>query len=533
MFIRTFSNRAIAGMITLGLSLTAWAGNPLVVKTDDGKIQGKMSADGQARDFLGIPYAAPPIGPLRWKPPQPVTKWKGERQATSFGSRCMQQERFDDMVFRDPGESEDCLTLNVWTPAKKSKDKLPVMVWIFGGGFVGGGTSEPRQDGEHLTRKGVLVVSMNYRLGIFGFFATPELIAEDPHHAAGNYGLMDELAAIQWVHRNIAAFGGDPSNVTIFGESAGSFAVSAQMASPLAQGLFAHAIGESGAAFASSTLDFPPVEKFARQTEAYLRSVRIDASLASLRAASSEEILKLGMQKAPGKPRFGPDIDGYFLPESVPAIYAAGKQAHIPLLAGWNRDEAGSDVVKHPERGTLAGLQATAEKEFGSRAQDFLKVYHADTDAEAVRVAKDFAGDNFLVYSTWAWLEAQVKTGGSPVYRYLFAQPSPGDPFHPVSAGAFHSDEIEYVFGNIAYRKGAAFRPEDYKLSDLMQTYWTNFAKTGDPNGGALPQWPKYGPPDWQVMRLSPEPGAAPDQHRERYLFLQQVWGDKRPHKDE
>ncbi|MGC2398708.1 MAG: carboxylesterase family protein [Acidobacteriaceae bacterium] len=529
MLIRTISR--VAGITVLALSLPAWAGNPLVVKTDQGKIQGKMSADGKARNFLGIPFAAPPVGPLRWKPPQTPAKWKGVRPASTFGSRCMQQERFDDMVFRDPGESEDCLTLNVWTPAK-SKGKLPVMVWIFGGGFVGGGTSEPRQDGEHLTRKGVLVVSMNYRLGIFGFFATPELIAEDPHHAAGNYGLMDELAAIQWVHRNIAAFGGDPNNVTIFGESAGSFAVSAQMASPLAQGLFAHAIGESGAAFAGTTLNFPTANSFARQTENYLRGARSDVSLAALRAAGSEEILQLGRRKAPGKPRFGPDVDGYFLAESVPAIYAAGKQAHIPLIAGWNQDEAGSNVVTKPEKGTLAGLQGTAERDFGPRAADFLKAYHAGSDADAVRVAKDYAGDDFLVYSTWAWLEAQVKTGASPVYRYLFALPSPGDPFHPVSAGAFHSDEIEYVFGNLDYRKGAPFRPEDYKLSDLMQTFWTNFARTGDPNGAALPQWPKYAPTDWPVMRLSPDPGAAPDQHRDRYLFLQQVWGDRRPHRD-
>ena len=261
------------GVTALTVALPAHASNPLVIKTDQGKVQGKMSADSQTRDFLGIPFAAPPVGPLRWKPPQPAAKWQGVRQATSFGSRCMQQERYDDMVFRDPGESEDCLTLNVWAPAGKPKGKLPVMVWIFGGGFAGGGTSEPRQDGEHLSHKGVLVVSMNYRLGIFGFFATRELAAEDPHHAAGNYGLLDELAAIQWVHRNIAAFGGDPDNVTIFGESAGSFAVSAQMASPLAKGLFAHAIGESGGAFASKELNFPPLDKFAKQNEDYFHSV--------------------------------------------------------------------------------------------------------------------------------------------------------------------------------------------------------------------------------------------------------------------
>src|ERR1700723_122686 len=286
---------AAAGLAAF--ALPALASNPLVVKTDQGKVQGKMSADGRARDFLGIPFAAPPVGPLRWKPPQPAAKWHDVRQATSFGSRCMQQAHYDDMVFRDPGESEDCLTLNVWAPAQKSKTKLPVMVWIFGGGFAGGGTSEPRQDGEHLTRKGVLVVSMNYRLGIFGFFATQELAAEDPHHAAGNYGLMDELAAMQWVRRNIKAFGGDPENVTIFGESAGSFAVSAQMASPLAKGLFAHAIGESGGAFASKELAFPPLEEAEKATEDYLQRAGSESSLAALRAKSSEEILNLATRK--------------------------------------------------------------------------------------------------------------------------------------------------------------------------------------------------------------------------------------------
>jgi para-nitrobenzyl esterase len=509
-------------------ALPALASNPLVIKTDLGKVQGKMSADGQARDFLGIPYAAPPVGPLRWKPPQPAAKWHDARPATSFGSRCFQQEVYDDMVFRDPGQSEDCLTLNVWTPASKSKSKLPVMVWIYGGGFTGGGTSEPRQDGEHLTHKGVVVVSMNYRLGIFGFMATHELAVEDPHHAAGNYGLMDELACLQWVRRNAAAFGGDPNNVTIFGESAGSFAVSAQMASPLAQGLFAHAIGESGGAFASKELSFPPLEEVAKMTEDYFHQVLPDSSLTALRAMNSDQILNLGSKKAPGKPPFEPDTDGYFLPETVSAIFAAGKQAHVPLLAGWNMDES------H----TKQTLQEIAEEKFAARSADFLKLYHGDNEVDEQRAANDFGGDKFLVYSTWAWLEAQVK-GGSPAYRYLFAQPSPGDRFHPVSAGAFHSDEIEYVFGNLDSRKaaGAQFTPEDYKVSELMQTYWTNFARSGDPNSAGagagasagasagLPHWPAYDAAgNWQVMRLSPDAQATPDLHRDRYLFLQQVW---------
>lgn len=497
--------------------------NNLVVKTDSGKVQGTMSADGQSRAFLGVPYAAPPVGLLRWKDPQPAAKWKGVQQATSFGNRCMQQEHYDDMVFRDPGESEDCLTLNVWVPAAKPKGKLPVMVWIYGGGFTGGTTSEPRQDGEHLTHKGVMVVTMNYRLGIFGFMANSALAAEDPHHAAGNYGLMDQTAAMQWVQRNAAGFGGDPGNVTIFGESAGSFSVSAQMASPLAQGLFVRAIGESGGAFASRTLPFPPLNELAPKTDAYLQKALSDSSLTALRALSTAEVLKLGQAKDAAKPDFEPDVDGYFLPDSVQALFAAGKQAHVSLIAGWNRDEDAAGVVKHPERQGVEGLRTTAAKEFGDRSQDFLNVYRGENDTDATRAAEDFAGDKFLVYSTWAWLEAQVK-GGSPAYRYLFAQPSPGDPFHAVPDGAFHSDEIEYVFGNLDSRKGAKFTPEDYKLSDLMQTFWTNFARTGDPNGGAAPHWPVYDAAGhWPVMHLTPDAAAIPDAHRARYLFLQQV----------
>ena len=238
--------------------LTALAQAPLQIQTDRGQLQGKLSDDGTVRAFLGIPYAAPPVGPLRWKPPQPAVQWKDVRSAQSYGSHCMQVNQFSDMTFHDPGASEDCLTLNLWTPHDAAPGaKLPVMVWIYGGGFYAGSTSERRQDGEVFAHKGVLLVSLNYRLNLFGFFVHPALAAESPQHAAGNYGLMDQAAALQWVKRNIAAFGGDPANITIFGESAGSFSVSAQMASPMAKDTLAHAIGESGAAFSRGTLPFP------------------------------------------------------------------------------------------------------------------------------------------------------------------------------------------------------------------------------------------------------------------------------------
>jgi para-nitrobenzyl esterase len=314
--------------------------------------------------------------------------------------------------------------------------------------------------------------------------------------------------------------------VTIFGESAGSFSVSAQMASPLAQGLFVRAIGESGSALGGALESFSALGAAEESDAKFAQTVLGTTDLTKLREMSAEKILQASMQNVNGKRvRFWPDVDGYFFPESVPEIYAQGKQAHVPLLAGWNHDEG--SPVRFARKGLAAmeSLKMTAEKEFGADAPAFLKVYRATNNQQAARVAEDFAGDRFIAYSTWAWLEAQVKTGDAPVYRYKFDLGSPGDPNHPARLGAFHSDDIEYVFGTLDSRLGAKWRPEDYKLSELMQTYWTNFAKTGNPNGDDLPKWPQYDAADgWRVMHLSPTPGARPDVHRDRYLFLQKEW---------
>jgi para-nitrobenzyl esterase len=500
---------AVAGL-TLGLVASANA-DPLTVKTAQGKIHGKTINDGKVRAFLGLPYAAPPVGALRWKAPEPAAKWKGTREATSYGAHCYQGHVYDDMVFQDSGENEDCLYLNVFTPADAKKgSKLPVMFWIHGGGYSGGSASEPRHNGDFLPLKGVALVTINYRLGVFGFLATTDL-AKEAGGTAGNYGLMDMVAALQWVRDNIAKFGGDPGNVTIFGESAGSFAVSTLMAAAPARGLFEKVIGESGGALSLGDPDAPSTADHEEREQAWVDSLGAK-SLADLRALPAETILAAAGR--PGGPGFPTVIDGKFLTEPVADTYAAGKQAHVPLLAGWNRDEGG---FLRPDM-TVEKWKATAAQIYGDRAAEFLSFFPADTDEQSARAALDYGSDVFIAFSTWRWIDADTKTGDAPVYRYHFELAAPPSKFHPGSY-AFHSDDIEYVFGTLDTRPGAVWRPEDRKLSGEMMDYWTNFAKTGDPNGTGLPQWPRFDK-DSSILHLDSEITASPDITHERYEFL-------------
>ena len=488
------------------------------VHTGSGVVEGSRNPASRIRAFKGIPFAAPPVGPLRWQAPQPVAPWKGVRKAATFGARCMQGAIFSDMVFRDPGPSEDCLYLNVWTPGKSAAARLPVMVWIYGGGFQAGAASEPRQDGENLAKKGVVVVSMNYRLGIFGFFSHPELTKESPNHASGNYGLLDQTAALQWVHKNIAAFGGDPGNVTIFGESAGSMSVSAQMASPLAKGLFKQAVGESGAVF-MLTEPVPPVSETEQTGVKFAESVGA-SSLQSLRAKPAAELLQASLKRT-GAARFWPNIDGYFFPENPGATYSAGKQARVALLAGWNTDEQPYKSVLKDAAPTVENYAARTRELYGEHADEILKVYPADSERQVKDVARDLASDRFIAYSTWKWLDMQLATGESPVYRYHFEQAPPAAEGKR-TRGAFHSADIVYVFETLD-SENFPWSPEDRKLSDRISSYWSNFAKTGNPNGEGLPQWPGYGKEDYQVMHLNSAPAAAPDTLRPRYELLDRI----------
>ncbi len=468
-----------------------------IIAIQSGKLQGTLSSDQQIRIYRGIPYAAPPIGDLRWKAPQPLAKWNGVKPATDFAPRCMQAFLFHDMVFRDKGPSEDCLYLNVWTPANSAANsgarsgmrgaaardaapselhnaKLPVMVWIYGGGFQGGSTSEPRQDGEQLAHKGVIVVSMNYRLGIFGFFAHPHLTAESPNHASGNYGLLDQLAALQWVHDNIAAFGGDPDNVTIFGESAGSFSVCALMASPLTKGLVHKAIGESGAFF-SDTLSAISRSETEQRNAIFVEELHIK-SIGDLRKVSAERLLAVAVQHK-DEEHFRPIIDGYFLPAAPADIFARGEQLHIPLLAGWNRDEGSANAFfDHGKlEPTKENFAAKLRQQFGQSAPEAAKLFPSNTPAEMENSAGLLSTAQWIALGTYKWIEAHAKTGASPVYRYRFdaAPPRSGedyerDPNNPnwtvpekitPNTLAYHSAEIEFVFGALPSKNAENWRP--------------------------------------------------------------------------
>lgn len=479
--------------------------------TMQGKVAGTWVKSNTQKAFLGIPYATPPVGDLRWKAPQPPSAWKGVRDATKYGNRCEQWHIWEDYIFQDAGPSEDCLFLNIYTPpTAKPGSKLPVMVWIHGGGFIAGSGDEPRYSNSALVAQNVILVTINYRLGVMGFLASEDLAKEQGGHA-GNYGLMDQVAALRWVKANISAFGGNPSNVTIFGESAGSFAVSALSVAPSAQGLFHKMIGESGGFFGNARSASTADERGKRDQE-WVDSLGVK-NLAELRALPIDKILDAAKKRRGGG--FSALIDGRFLLEPVAETYAAGKQAHVPSLIGWNRDERAGTLSKDM---TVEKWKAYATEHYGAKADEFLAAFPGADQKQVTQSANDLTTAQFIGLGTWRWVEAQAKTGRAPVYRYRFDRPAPIERLHPYGY-AFHSSELEFVFGTLDVRHGATWQPEDRKLSNEVVHYWTNFARSGDPNGPGLPVWPRYDTTK-ELIHLDSKITTSPDTARAKYEFV-------------
>jgi para-nitrobenzyl esterase len=538
---KPISRMSICTVASLLAVMAAPAAPPTAarVKTANGVVEGTGATSG-IRIFRGIPFAASPVGELRWKAPQPAKNWEGVRQAAEFGASCMQRPIYGDMEFRAKGMSEDCLYLNIWTPAKSASEKLPVLVYFFGGGLTAGDGSEYRYDGESMASKGVVSITVNYRLTVFGFLAHPELTAETPYHASGNYGFLDQTAALKWVKANIAAFGGDPDRVTIAGQSAGSRSVTVQMISPLAKDLFAGAIMESGSVVGAARL--PSLAEGEKRGLGFMAAANA-MSLKDLRAMPAAQLLELTAK--PEWARFEVVADNYQISEKDLIDYVdAGKQAHVPLLQGWVSEDRTAKSLLEDNPPTPEGYAAAVREMFGSGADRVLALYPAgQTKDQVLDAAQTLATDRGMAYNMWRLGEGHRQSSGKPVYRFFYSRPRPkflgradqtpgtaggiitnsGASATPRWRGAVHSAEIEYALGNLATNKHYAWEPADYKLSEVMETYFANFVKNGDPNGSGLPKWPAYSPGEgFQVMNLNVDPCAVPEA-RSRYQMLDEI----------
>jgi len=534
--------------VILQFSIAAFAQKAPQTKVEQGLLEGITLPSGTT-NYRGIPFALPPVGKLRWTAPQPPAKWQGVRKANEFGNNAMQSRIFGDMNFRAKKMSEDCLYLNVWTPAKTPTEKLPVLVYFYGGGFVAGDGSENRYDGEALAKKGIVTVTLNYRLGIFGFYAHPALTMESGKKSSGNYGLLDQNAALLWVKKNIAAFGGDPNRITIAGESAGSISVSAQMASPLSKDLIAGAIGQSGAMI-NPTLDAIPLH------EGEVNGVKFGTiigtnDLEKLRAIPAQQLLDIA-----SKNNFSTKavVDGYFLTKLPSEIFKSGAQSKVPLLVGWTSTEVPYQAFMQGQFPSPANYAKLVKEKFADRADEVLNLYPGKTEKEVVKSATALASDNFIVYSTWKWADEHRKTG-QPTFVYEFSKPRPPmkdemgdakaglaggiikgegakneDPKMPEPlVGASHASDIEYALGNLTSNKVYEWTSEDYKVSAMALDYFANFIKTGNPNGGSVPEWPVTRPGlDMTIMNINSHPKFYKETNRARYLFLDSFYRDKR-----
>ncbi len=476
-----FRNRCVYFAAALALSSSLLAED--VVRVEQGQLAGTTGADAKVRVFKGVPFAAAPVGDLRWKAPKTPAAWQGVRAVKDFSPQCEQAGYPQNSLYYQPPQpsSEDCLYLNVWTTAK-ANEKRPVMVWIHGGALTRGAGSIPMYDGEELAKKGVVLVTINYRLNIFGYFAHPDLTKESDRNSSGNYGILDQVAALDWVKRNIGAFGGDPNKVTIFGESAGSWSVNLLVATPLAKGLFQRAIGESGAQF----------QQMPKLAELEQQGSRLAGknSISDLRAKSAEDILKMGANSA------GVSVDGYLLPADVYTIFAEGKQNDVAVLIGSNADE-GTSLAPWSPNATAESFEQRIKAQFKDRAADAFKVFPAGTLDEAKSSHYALLRDQVFGWQMRTWARMQEKTGKSKAYLYYFSRipPQPESDRYK----AYHAAEIQYAFGT--YNRERA-QDTDRKLSHTMMTYWVNFATTGDPNGKGAPKWPAYQAKNDMAMEL-------------------------------
>jgi para-nitrobenzyl esterase len=480
------------------------------VKTQYGTIKGTVNESETVAMFKGIPFAAPPVGDLRWREPQPPEAWEGVRDASKFGANPIQVNNrrlpWTDEFMIKGESSEDCLFLNVWTPAKSVSDKLPVMVWIFGGGLQEGSGSIDAYDGEELAKKGIIVVSINYRVGLMGFFAHPELTAESIHKSSGNYGFLDQLAALKWINANITEFGGDPQRVTICGQSAGSRSVHALTASPLAKGLFRGAIANSGASMDRFT-SFGTLAD-AEKNGLEFAKTKGASTVAQLRAMSAADLIA-------NSPRFGACIDGYYLPEDMVSIFKNGQQNDVPTMTGMVADEGSSS--EDYGKGTKADYIEKAKKNYGAKADEFLSLYPVNSDADVASMSIEAARENGRI-ATYKWAIFRGTTAKTPVYTYYFERGIPW-PEHP-EFGAFHTSDIPRFFNNLK-KLDRPWTDEDRVLADKASSYWVNFVTNGDPNGAGLPVWPVFDANKMETLKLNAviEPITIANENRVKFFM--------------
>ena len=516
-FVKNMARRLPRGWPVLVLSSLlpplAAAQNADPIQVESGLLSGMPGADPAVRVYKGVPYAAPPVDALRWRAPEPPQSWDGVRRADAFSAGCMQyvagsRPPWTEEFMHQGAISEDCLYLNVWTAAKEAGERLPVLVYIHGGGFTEGSGSVAVYDGERLAKKGLVIVTVNYRLGAFGFLAHPELTAASGRNASGNFGLMDQAAALRWVQQNIAAFGGDPERVALAGQSAGAMSVYLLTISPLAEGLFQRAIVQSGpgglASFglASTRSLARPLAEAEASGVAFAEAAGA-ASLQALRALSAEDLAATPMP-GDGVLRFGPALDGYFLPEDAPAIYAKGRQHDVPMMTGFNADE-GSAFPGYG-KATAETFREAAQARYGDAADDFLAQYPAPTDEEAGDAQKTSQRD--LAAAALENLAAErAQRAKTDLYLYYFERGIPW-PERP-EFGAFHTAEVPYFFDNLALLD-RPWEPLDWRLADAMSSYWAHFAAGGNPNGEGLPRWPASDGGRVEFMRLGERMASGP-----------------------